>query len=206
MHFTIHDTPIIIHLMRGIAWLYIKLAGWQVDRRGLPQSGNYLIIAAPHTSNWDFPIGLSLALHLRVKAYWIGKNSLFKGPAGPIMRWLGGIPLDRSKANNLVETSIQAYNDSDGLAFTIAPEGTRAWSPRWKTGFYHIAHGAQVPLALAYFDFEKKVGGVGKLMQTSGDLAQDMETIENFYSRVAGRNPEHYNADIRGLNLKDKDS
>ena len=203
MHFTIHDTPIVIHLMRGIAWLYIKLAGWQVDRRGLPQSGNYLIVAAPHTSNWDFPIGLSLALHLRVKAYWIGKNSLFKGPAGPIMRWLGGIPLDRSKANNLVEASIQAYKDSDGLAFAIAPEGTRAWSARWKTGFYHIAHGAQVPLALAYFDFDKKVGGIGKLMPTSGDLTQDMEKIENFYSLVTGRNPEHYNADRRGLNLAD---
>jgi 1-acyl-sn-glycerol-3-phosphate acyltransferase len=203
MHFTIHDTPIVIHLMRGIAWLYIKLAGWQVDRTGLPQSGNYLIVAAPHTSNWDFPIGLSLALHLRVKAYWIGKNSLFKGPAGPIMRWLGGIPLDRSKANNLVEASIQAYKDSDGLAFAIAPEGTRAWSARWKTGFYHIAHGAQVPLALAYFDFDKKVGGIGKLMPTSGDLTQDMEEIENFYSLVTGRNPEHYNADIRGLNLAD---
>ena len=188
--------------MRAIAWLYIKASGWQVDRSGLPASGNYLIVAAPHTSNWDFPIGLSLALNMRIKAYWIGKNSLFKGPAGPIMRWLGGIPLDRSKANNLVEASIQAYNDNDGLAFAIAPEGTRGWSDRWKTGFYHIANGAQVPLALAYFDFEKKIGGVGKLMQPTGDLQQDMAEIESFYSRVTGKNPHHYNADIRGANIK----
>ncbi|MCP4790476.1 MAG: glycerol acyltransferase [Gammaproteobacteria bacterium] len=198
MHFTIHDTPIVIHLMRAIAWLYIKITGWKVDSHAQPKSGNYLIIAAPHTSNWDFPIGLSLALHLHIKTYWIGKNSLFKGPAGPVMRWLGGIPLDRSKANNLVEASIQAYNTNDGLIFAIAPEGTRSWSPRWKTGFYHIANGAQVPLALAYFDYEKKIGGIGKLIQPTGDLTKDMAEIEDFYSHIAAKNPHYYNADIFG--------
>ena len=204
MHFTIHDTPIIIHFMRLIAWLHIKLSGWKVDDSALPRSGNYMIIAAPHTSNWDFPIGMSLVLHLRIKAYFIGKHSLFKGPAGPIMRWLGGIPLDRSKANNIVEASIQAYEENDGIAFAIAPEGTRSWSPRWKTGFYHIAKGANVPIALAYFDFEKKQGGIGKLLEVSGDLDKDMAIIEQFYRDINGKNPENFNPDIRGLNL-DKD-
>lgn len=186
--------------MRLIAWLHIKLGGWKVDDSALPRSGNYMIIAAPHTSNWDFPIGISLAIHLRVKAYWIGKHSLFKGPTGPFMRWLGGIPLDRSKANNMVEASIQAYEDNDDFAFAIAPEGTRSWSPRWKTGFYHIAKGANVPIALAYFDFAKKQGGIGKLMQVSGNLDEDMEIIEQFYRDINGKNPENFNQDIRGLN------
>ena len=201
MHFTIHDTPIIIHLMRLFAWLYLKLAGWQIDRRGIPASSKYMIIAAPHTSNWDFPVGMSLAIHLKLKAYYIGKHSLFKGLAGPIMRWLGGIPLDRSKANNMVEASIQAYEDNDQMVFAIAPEGTRSWSPKWKTGFYHIAKGANVPIALAYFDFEKKMGGIGKSFIPSGDLEADMAIIEDFYANITGKNPENYNKDIRGLNL-----
>ncbi len=187
--------------MRLFAWLHIKLTGWQVDDSAMPRSGNYLIIAAPHTSNWDFPIGMSLAIHLRIKAYWIGKHSLFKGPAGPIMRWLGGIPLDRSKANNMVEATIQAYQESDGIAFAIAPEGTRSWSPRWKTGFYHIAKGAKVHIALAYFDFNSKKGGIGKLLTVSGDLEKDMQIIEQFYADINGKNPQNWNKDIRGLNL-----
>jgi len=204
MHFTIHDTPIVIHIMRAIAWLYIKLGGWQVDVTGRPESGNFLLLAAPHTSNWDFPIGFALGIHLHIKPYWIGKNSLFKGPFGPIMRWLGGIPLDRSKANNMVEASIQAFNDNKGLIFALTPEGTRSWSPRWKTGFYHIANGAQVPLALAYFDFEKKIGGIGKLLHTTGDIDQDLAEIEAFYSHITGKNPQYYNPDIRGINAESK--
>ena len=200
MHFTIHDTPIIIHLMRLLAWVHLKLVGWKVDRRGIPATGKYMIIAAPHTSNWDFPIGMSLAIHMKLKAYFIGKHSLFKGPAGPVMRWLGGIPLDRSKANNMVEASIQAYENNDGMVFAIAPEGTRSWSPKWKTGFYHIAKGANVPIALAYFDFDKKIGGIGKSFIPSGDLEADMAIIEDFYANITGKNPENYNQDIRGLN------
>ena len=159
-----------------------------------------MIIAAPHTSNWDFPVGMSLAIHLKLKAYYIGKHSLFKGPAGPIMRWLGGIPLDRSKANTMVEASIQAYQNNDQMVFAIAPEGTRSWSPKWKTGFYHIAKGANVPIALAYFDFDKKMGGIGKSFIPSGDLEADMTMIEDFYANITGKNPENYNKDIRGLN------
>ena len=201
MHFTIHDTPIIIHLMRLFAWVHLKLAGWKVDRSGMPATDKYMIIAAPHTSNWDFPIGMSLAIHLKLKAYYIGKHSLFKGPAGPIMRWLGGIPLDRSKANNMVEASIQAYQNNDQMVFAIAPEGTRSWSPKWKTGFYHIAKGANVPIALAYFDFDKKIGGIGKSFIPSGDLEADMAMIEDFYANITGKNPENFNQDIRGLHL-----
>jgi 1-acyl-sn-glycerol-3-phosphate acyltransferase len=202
MHFTIHNTPVVIHFMRLIAWLYIKLGGWQVDTSGLPKSGSYLVLAAPHTSNWDFPIGMAIGIHLQLKPYWIGKHSLFKGPFGPVMRWLGGIPLDRSKANNMVEASIQAFSNNDTMILALTPEGTRSWSPRWKTGFYHIAQGANVPLALAYFDFAKRVGGIGKLVRTSGDIDADLTEIETFYSQVTGKNPEYYNPDIRGINTK----
>jgi 1-acyl-sn-glycerol-3-phosphate acyltransferase len=90
------------------------------------------------------------------------------------------------------------------MILALTPEGTRSWSPRWKTGFYHIAQGANVPLVLAYFDFAKKIGGIGKLLQLSGDIDADMIEIENFYGQVTGKNPEYYNPDIRGINIKSK--
>ena len=94
MHFTIHDTPGVIHIIRLLSWLVLKLSGWKVINVA-PATGSYLLIAAPHTSNWDFPLGIAMAFHLRLKVYFIGKHTLFKGVRGPIMRWLGGIPLNR---------------------------------------------------------------------------------------------------------------
>tara|TARA_B110000211_G_scaffold209138_1_gene246276 strand:- start:2147 stop:2767 length:621 start_codon:yes stop_codon:yes gene_type:complete len=203
MHFTIHDTPGVIHIIRLLSWLVLKLSGWKVINVA-PATGSYLLIAAPHTSNWDFPLGIAMAFHLRLKVYFIGKHTLFKGVRGPIMRWLGGIPLNREASKNFVDASIETYANNDNLIFAIAPEGTRASVERWKTGFYHMAKGANVPLALAYFDFATRTGGIGKMLNTTDNMDADMQAIADFYRPVTGKNPNNYNPDITGFNTATK--
>ena len=197
MHFTIHDTPGVIHFVRLLSWLVLKLSGWQVINVA-PATGSYLIIAAPHTSNWDFPLGIAMAFHLRLRVYFIGKHTLFEGPTGPIMRWLGGIPLNREASKNFVDASIAAFDNNENLIFAIAPEGTRTSVARWKTGFYHMAKGANVPLALAYFDFATRTGGIGKMLKTTENMADDMQVIADFYRPIIAKNPYNYNPDITG--------
>ena len=202
MHFTIHDTPGVIHFMRLLSWLVLKLGGWKVVNVA-PATGSYLIIAAPHTSNWDFPLGIAIAFHLRLKVYFIAKHTLFNGFAGPIMRWLGGVPLNRGASKNFVDASVEIYANSENLIFAIAPEGTRSSVGRWKTGFYHMAKGANVPLALAYFDFSKRIGGIGKMLNTTEDIDADMQAIADFYEPVMGKYPNNFNPDITGTKNTD---
>jgi len=202
MHFTIHDTPGVIHFMRLLSWLVLKLGGWKVVNVA-PATGSYLIIAAPHTSNWDFPLGIAIAFHLRLKVYFIAKHTLFNGFAGPIMRWLGGVPLNRGASKNFVDASVEIYANSENLIFAIAPEGTRSSVGRWKTGFYHMAKGANVPLALAYFDFSKRIGGIGKMLNTTENIDADMQAIADFYEPVIGKYPNNFNPDITGTKNTD---
>ena len=197
MHFTIHDTPGVIHIIRLLSWLVLKLSSWKVVNVA-PATGSYLIIAAPHTSNWDFPLGIAMAYHLRLKVYFIGKHTLFEGIRGPIMRWLGGIPLNREASKNFVDASIEIYASNENLIFAIAPEGTRANVARWKTGFYHMAKGAKVPLALAYFDFATRTGGIGKMLNTTENMDADMQAIADFYRPIIGKNPSNFNPNITG--------
>jgi 1-acyl-sn-glycerol-3-phosphate acyltransferase len=197
MHFTIHDTPGVIHIIRLLSWILLKLSGWKVVNVA-PATGSYLIIAAPHTSNWDFPIGIAIAFHLRLKVYFIGKHTLFEGVLGPVMRWLGGIPLNREASKNFVDASIETYANNNNLIFAIAPEGTRASVSRWKTGFYHMAKGANVPLALAFFDYATRTGGIGKMFNTTESMAADMQTIADYYRPMTGKNPSNYNPNITG--------
>jgi len=168
-----------------------------------PATGSYLIIAAPHTSNWDFPLGIAIAFHLRLKVYFIAKHTLFNGFAGPIMRWLGGVPLNRGASKNFVDASVEIYANSENLIFAIAPEGTRSSVGRWKTGFYHMAKGANVPLALAYFDFSKRIGGIGKMLNTTENIDADMQAIADFYEPVMGKYPNNFNPDITGTKNTD---
>ncbi|HQP31145.1 MAG TPA: lysophospholipid acyltransferase family protein, partial [Deltaproteobacteria bacterium] len=177
MHTTVFDTPIVRSVFRLISILYLRIFGWRVEGR-LPEHPRYVIIAAPHTSNWDFPITLFLAFALRINCSWMGKDSLFRRPFGAIMRWLGGMPIDRSKSNNIVGESIKAFDRQDRLVMVIPPEGTRKQVSYWKTVFYHIAHGAQVPIVLGYIDYERKAGGIGPIVWPSGDIEADMRIIQ----------------------------
>ncbi len=149
-----------------------------------------MLIAAPHTSNWDFPLMVAMAFVLGFEIFWMGKDALFKGPAGPVMRWFGGIPIDRSKANNIVQATIDAFNEHDRLIVIIPPEGTRSKVDAWKSGFYHIAHGAGVPIALGYLDFSRKVGGFGPTFYPTGNHDKDLVEIQSFNKDIKGKYPE----------------
>ena len=190
MHYTIFDTPIIRPILAWLSIAILRLRGWKIEGE-FPKIPKFVMIAVPHTSNWDFPITLGVCFALRAKIYWMGKASLFAGPLGPIMRWLGGIAVDRSKSNNLVQQMVDVFNDSEQLCVTIPPEGTRSKVKQWKTGFYHIAQGAQVPIMLAYMDYQRKVAGFGPLFYPTGDVEKDIAEIQAFYKDVKGKNT-HY--------------
>lgn len=189
MHTTVFDTPIVRSVLYGISVAYLKIFGWRREGE-LPRLDRYVMIAAPHTTNWDMPITLFLAFAYRVKVYWMGKDTLFHRPFGGIMRWLGGIPIDRTKKNNVVEQAIAAFTEHDRLIMVIPPEGTRKHVTYWKTGFYHIAHGAKVSIVLGFLDFRRKIGGIGPVIQPSGDIEADMHAIQSFYATITGKYPD----------------
>lgn len=197
MQKTIFDTPVVNTLMRGFSLLTLRLMGWRTEGLTPEQIAGYsryVLIAAPHTSNWDFPVTLMVCFALRLRVYWMAKASLFKWPIGWLSRWLGGIAIDRTASNNTVQNTIDAFARRERLAVIVAPEGTRGKVTHWKTGFYHIAHGANVPIALAYLDFKRKTGGIGRMFQTTGDITQDMAEIQQFYSGVTGKNSDQFDA------------
>jgi 1-acyl-sn-glycerol-3-phosphate acyltransferase len=187
MQRTIFDTPVVNTLMHWLSRLLLQLMGWRVEG-GAPNAPKYVLIAVPHTSNWDFPVTLMVCFALRLKVYWMGKESLFPPVAGALMAWLGGIPVNRARAGNLVQCTVDAFNGQQNLVIIVSPEGTRSAVSQWKTGFYYIAVGAGVPIALGYLDFRRKVAGVDRLFQPSGDLGADLRDLRAFYSGVTGRN------------------
>ncbi|AXE32505.1 glycerol acyltransferase [Chromobacterium phragmitis] len=188
MHFTIFDTPIVRDLFRWLSIVMLKLCGWKLKGE-FPALDKYVMIGAPHTSNWDFPITLGLCFAARAKIYWMGKHTLFKGPMGPVMRWLGGVPVVRHQNNSLVQQMVDVFQRSDRLVLAIPPEGTRKAVTEWKTGFYHIACGAGVPIALAYLDYGRREGGFGPMFEPSGDIEADLPKIRAFYADKQGRYP-----------------
>lgn len=195
MHHTIFDTPIVNVLLRGLSRAVLSMAGWKVDGT-LPANGQKsVLIAAPHTSNWDLPFTLMTAFVLRLNIYWMGKEQIFKPPFRGVMMWLGGIPVRRETSNNLVAASAQAIQAADGpVQLIVPPEGTRSGTRVWKTGFYYIALQAQVPIVLAYMDYEKKIAGLGPVFQPTGDIEADMLAIKAFYAPFKGRNPGQFEA------------
>ena len=164
---------------RALALGLYKLAGWKFEGHA-PSTPKSVVIAAPHTSNWDLPFMLAVPYHLRVKLKWMGKKELFDGPFGWLMKAMGGIPIDRSKANNVVSQMIEIYQQAEDLAVAIPPEGTRSKVRYWKSGFYNIAHGASVPIALGFLDYKRKVGGIGGELITTSDYEADLEKIKEF--------------------------
>ena len=173
-------------VLRAIASLILKLGGWTVDGAA-PDTPKYVVIFAPHTSNWDLPMVIIYALVLRVTVWWLGKSSLFRGPLDWVFRWLAGIPVDRRSAHNVVAQTVAMFAQRDRFAVGIAPAGTRKQVSEWKTGFYHIARGANMPIALSYVDYRLKRGGIARLVTPTGDLEQDVEAMQSFYKGVTGK-------------------
>ena len=186
---TIFTTPVVNTLLRAFSRLYLRLAGWRVE--GQLAVDKCVLIAAPHTSNWDLPLTLMTAFVLDLRLHWMGKHTIFKFPFGPLMRWLGGVAVNRSQKSNLVASSAQALRDFEGkVQLIIPPEGTRDKVTTWKTGFYWIAHGAGVPIQLAYMDYANKRAGLGPLITPTGDIEADMVGIQAFYLPFRGKHAD----------------
>ena len=187
---TIFFTPILRHIMPLISRLILFCLGWRVKGE-MPDVPKCVIIAAPHTSNWDFVYTLLTAFILKIPIYAMGKKSLTEGLFGGVMLWLGIIPIDRSKSNNIVELTIEQFNSSEKLIIVVPPAGTRGKITYWKTGFYYIALGAKVPISLGFIDYGRKTGGIGPLFYPTGDIDSDMKVIKKFYSGIKGKNRDY---------------
>ena len=176
-------------LAQLLGGLVLSVFGWQKAGQ-VPSARNMVIIAAPHTTNWDFIFLLAAAYSFGISVNWLGKDSLFRSPLGPILRFLGGVPVDRSKRNNLVQSLSEQIEHGSGLALVIPPSGTRRKTEHWKSGFYRIAEAAQIPLVCGYLDYQKKEAGLGLAFLPS-DLSRDMNRIREFYEPIVGKYPEN---------------
>ncbi|WP_196887747.1 1-acyl-sn-glycerol-3-phosphate acyltransferase [Aureivirga sp. CE67] len=184
-------------MKRIIGSLILKLGGWKVKVDDEHYKiKKYVAVCAPHTSNWDFVFAMSFFFRERIKVRFFIKDSYIKGAFGWFFKSLGAIGVDRSKNNNLVDFAVSEFEKRDSLVLLVPAEGTRRRVEKWKTGFYHIATKADVPIAMGYLDFEKKEGGVKKFYRLSGDFEKDMQEIEDFYRNIKGKNPENYNPKI----------
>ncbi len=192
---TIFDTPLLQPLLRRLSRGLLRLLGWRVEGELSPRAVRCVVIAAPHTSNWDFPFTLLSAFALGMHIRWLGKASLFRAPFGGLMRWLGGIPVRRERAGNLVGASILALKAAPGpLQLVISPEGTRSRTAQWKTGFHHIARGAGLPIQLSYLDWGSRRCGLGPLVEPGDDVEADIRRIRAFYAPFRGRNADQFDA------------
>jgi 1-acyl-sn-glycerol-3-phosphate acyltransferase len=164
----------------------LRLLGWRLQGE-LPDLPKFVITAAPHSSNWDFLIGIAAVFALRLDVHFVGKAELFRGPLGPPMRWLGGLPVDRHRPEGFVEQIVARFRERDQLLLAMAPEGTRKPVERWKSGFYRIAMGAGVPIVAGYFDNAHKRVGFGPVLYPTGDLEADFGRLHEFYGGMERR-------------------
>ncbi len=195
MSLTIFETPLLAPALRVVSRLLLRLLGWRVEGALSPRAARSVIIAAPHTSNWDFPYTLLGAFALGMHIRWLGKASLFRAPFGGVMRWLGGIAVHRERSNNLVSSSVLALQSAPGpLQLVVAPEGTRSRTTQWKAGFHHIARGAGLPIQLSYLDWGERRMGLGPLVTPGEDVDGDIARIRAFYAPFKGRNAAQFDA------------
>jgi 1-acyl-sn-glycerol-3-phosphate acyltransferase len=165
--------------------------GWRVEGE-IPDLPKLVMAVAPHTSNWDFLTGLWVKLALRIGARFVAKHTLFFWPLGPVMRWLGGLPVDRAAAAGFVDETARMVRDAAAFVLVVAPEGTRRRALKWKSGFYRIAVDAAVPILLAGFDYPRKVVFFGPLFQPTGDYEKDLAAIRSHFRAQMALVPENY--------------
>lgn len=178
-------------LLRALGRAVLRLWGWHLAIR-VPDEPKLLIVAAPHTSNWDFVFGLAAVLALELDLHWLAKHSLFRGVWGRLFRALGGIAVDRRAPGGVVRQTAQAFAAHEQLLIALAPEGTRARVARWKRGFHHVAQAAQVPVLVAYIDYRTKTIGTGPLLRASPDWSADMQPVFAFYRGVTAKKPAQF--------------
>ena len=176
-------------LLRFVGRCALRLAGWRFEG-AMPNAPQFVVIVAPHTSNWDFPIGLMSKWALGLDAGWLGKDTLFRPPLGWFMRANGGVPVDRVHRQNVVEQSVQVFRDRERFVLVLAPEGTRKKVSGWRTGFWHVAHDAGVPICCVAFDWPRRVVRLGpSAMAVEDDSDAGISRFQRYFDGVLGYNP-----------------
>ena len=179
-----------MRIRRGIARLGWKISPWTHRSTVVPTDGVGVLIGAPHTSNWDFILMLGIAWDLGLKVKYLGKHTLFKPPFGFVMRWLGGIPVDRSNPAGIVTDIVERVRSGQGFYLVVTPEGTRSSGRYWKSGFHRIAVEAGLPITLGYVDRDTMTSGLGMTFVPTGDVRADMDVVRAFYADKSGFRPE----------------
>lgn len=178
-----------------------RLLGWRIVGE-LPPLNKAVLVVAPHTSNWDFIVGLTGAWRCRLKFRWLGKHTLFRPPFGWLFRALGGLPVDRTAAQGLVAQLVTTFGERERLALVVPPSGTRKAGEYWKSGFYHIALGAGVPIVCVRADYARKEAKIGPPVYLEGNVSADMDRIREFFDGVTGKIPEW----MTRIRLRDEDA
>lgn len=176
--------------LRVYSGLFFRLSRWNLVVQERTPSGGAILVGAPHTSNWDFFLMLGIAGQTGLRFHFLAKNSVFRGPLGPIMRALGGIPVDRSSRHGLVEQLVAMVAKEPGFVLAMTPKGTRSKRDYWHSGFYRIAQETGLPLQMCFVDSKTNTTGLGPLVEVTGDVKADMDKIRNFFSDKAGVRPE----------------
>lgn len=184
------EPPLAFRHARGWFWrtagrTYLRLAGWRIEGE-FPVAAKCVTIVAPHTSNWDFLLGVAVVFAVELRASWLGKHALFRFPFRSFLRWLGGIPVDRRASHGVVGECVRAFETATTLMLALAPEGTRKGVSQWRTGFYQIAAKAGVPIFPVGFDFRDHVVRLMPLFTPSGDLETDLPRIQGLFAAVKG--------------------
>lgn len=172
--------------MRAVGRGVLRLMGWRVEGE-VPNLPKFVIAVAPHTSNWDFVVGAAAMFALDLRLAFIGKHTLFRGPLDPVMRWMGGIPIDRASAQGVVYDSVEAFTRMERRILVIAPEGTRSRVPHFKSGFLRIARGASVPVLLAALDYEARCVRLGPAFEPGEDIEEERLKTEAFFAPIRGK-------------------
>ncbi|MGK7389437.1 MAG: 1-acyl-sn-glycerol-3-phosphate acyltransferase [Candidatus Cyclobacteriaceae bacterium M2_1C_046] len=179
-------------MMYWLSKLFFRLSGWSF--KGGVSHSKAVVIAAPHTSNWDLVYARAAFYLMNVPVRFTIKKEWMKGPLGPLLRILGGIGIDRNKTGkmkrSMVEAMIDLFDEHEELIIMVTPEGTRSYAPKWKTGFYFVAQGAGVPIYLGYLDYANKEAGIGPYIIPTGEVDEQIEEIKDFYRTKKGKFPE----------------
>lgn len=173
-----------MRLARTVANLYWRISKWNPSTMPAPDQG--IILGAPHTSNWDFILMLVTGWKMGLNFKWLGKSQMFPKPLAPLMRALGGIPVDRSNPHGLVEDLVRRVEAGEKFLLVITPEGTRGEREYWKSGFYRIARQADLPVVLGFIDRDNRMAGLGPTIHLTGDVVADMDVIREFYDGKVG--------------------
>lgn len=184
-------------LARFIFWI----SGWKLKERLPSHIKKCVVIAAPHTSNWDFVYAMAAFYLMDMRIKYVAKKELFFFPLGVLLKALGGIPVDRSKKTNLVERMVRLFDTHEQLYLLIPPEGTRKNVSTWKTGFYYTALNAKVPLVCGYLDYAKKEAGLGLIIEPSGDYEADLKTIKSFYKNITPKYPQQFDNSVTSTHV-----